>query len=195
MCDSSGEKCALQDNPGSYESTFEQAIKASSTPMTDVTNIDCNCLLTEEGKNLLTEKLSSFRNLLIDRKQKSQLFSGYEIASGFPLSAIQEIVNNAGSMTCADDILKNTCIFNDDLCHPIYSMVKDVISQDDFVMVELTASNATTKSYKPNFETVIPEATDSTESKIVIEPTEDTGNETSDELSDDSLTNQKNAAK
>ena len=196
VCDSSGEKCALQDNSGSYESTFEQAIKAVLTPMNDVTNIDCNCVLTEEGRNLLSEKLSTFRNSLIEGKEKSQLFSGYEIASGFPLMAIQEIVNNASNMTCADDILKKTCIFDADLCNPIYSMVRDVISQNDLVMVELTTSNdGLSKSCKPNLETVIPETTEITESETVTESAENTDNETSDELSDDSLTYQKNAAK
>ena len=55
--------------------------------------------------------------------------SGTDISSGFPLAAIDEVVNNASKYFDVDTIINNTSIFNPNIYDHIVSLVHKVSSE------------------------------------------------------------------
>ena len=81
-----------------------------------VTRAECckkHCRLSEEGQVILRKKFVEMRDSLL--ADTVQGYCGVEIASGFPLSAVDMITENASELFTKIELKYYTCLFREDI--------------------------------------------------------------------------------
>eukprot|EP00112_Aurelia_sp_Birch-Aquarium-sp1_P017158 Seg3959.1 transcript_id=Seg3959.1/GoldUCD/mRNA.D3Y31 product="ATP-dependent DNA helicase tlh1" protein_id=Seg3959.1/GoldUCD/D3Y31 len=70
---------------------------------------------------------------------QQQIYTGYDIATGFPAKAIPEIISKIDVIKLPSDVMDRTCIFNNDHCEPIFHIIQTVLDDTDFPMIDINS--------------------------------------------------------
>ena len=122
-------------------SRFQESITLLNT--SETCSKEVTPQLSEERAVLLRQKLVAVRQTLVP--SSLPLYSGSDIATGFPFESIQKIIVNFGNIHGINDILQLKCVFNTTLCRPILEILKEFWN-DTFVTVPLVQDEASGES-------------------------------------------------
>ena len=88
-------------------------------------NLSQETCLSQEWKMILKEKLIQLRNSCIEGSSNS--FVGPDISSGFPLLAVEQIIENMNLISNESSIWKETCILETKLSAQIFEVIQNVL--------------------------------------------------------------------
>lgn len=140
-CDDVNKECLSRENR-SFQSKFEQNLLASHLTKEGKQHGTSNLsrvILNDEGIAILSSKLLQYRNNLLENVGQQQIYTGYDIATGFPAKAIPEIISKIDVIKLPSDVMDRTCIFNDDHCEPIFHIIQTVLDDTDFPMIDINS--------------------------------------------------------
>lgn len=104
--------------------------------------------VNEEGLDALYGRLESMRSHLCS--DLSTIYTGVDMATGFPHSVIQSIVSSVDFIHSSDDIKTNFLLFNKNLADEIMDNINSVREQFGNVDIETTSPHFTRNSPETN---------------------------------------------
>eukprot|EP00794_Sanderia_malayensis_P002204 gene2204-2509_t len=137
-CDICSKACTCvgcSDSSVIFHSMFELALHAQENTIATNGLIIHDIVMKE-----LSDTLISFREALFCELAQKPLYTGAELAIGFPSGSVEKIKGNFKQIQNANDVMRLAHILDAGICNSVFQLIKEIKYEYDYLIVDI-ASN------------------------------------------------------